>query len=221
MLNPEIIITEQKLKQDNWKIEEIIKVSHQMIEKFTEIEKQANSGDPELMNCLAILHFISCDYEKALYYFQNILKYDPNNFSIWNKIGATFALLKKTDKAQECYFKALDLKPNYVRGWANLAINFNINQDYPKASLFFLNSIALNPKARHLWSYLESTFISRGYSDGIKKINGFDVSKFSHEHNVHGFEELPKPEGMNYVDIFEKYNLNGCLNDWVQKFEKQ
>ena len=215
----ENLISEIKLKEDNWKTEDIIKISHKLIEKFTSIEKASQKEDVELMNCLAIVHFISCDYQKALFYFQKILKFDPNNYSIWNKIGATFALLKNTPKAQECYHKALDLKPNYIRVWANLAINFNMNKDYKNASMFFLNSLALNPKARHLWAYLEGTFISSGYTEGIKKMSNFDLENFKDMHNVHGFEDLPKPLSINYVDIFEKYNLNGCLNDWVKQFD--
>ena len=93
------MISEIKLKEDNWKTENIIKISHKLIEKFTSIEKASQKEDVELMNCfiikishkliekftsiekasqkedvelincLTILHFISCNYQKDLFYF--------------------------------------------------------------------------------------------------------------------------------------------------------
>ena len=39
-------------------------------------------------------------------------------------LGATLAHLGKADEAMECYHKALDIKPNYVRVWVNLGIAY-------------------------------------------------------------------------------------------------
>ena len=50
------------------------------------------------------------------------MKYDPSNYSLWNKLGATLAQLGRSDEAIEAYYKALELKPNYVRVWVNLGI---------------------------------------------------------------------------------------------------
>lgn len=38
------------------------------------------------------------------------------------------AMLKDIDSAKKCYHKVLELKPNYIRGWANLGINYNTNK---------------------------------------------------------------------------------------------
>ncbi len=50
------------------------------------------------------------------------MKSDPTNYSLWNKLGAALAHLGKPDEAIECYHRALEIKPIYVRVWVNLGI---------------------------------------------------------------------------------------------------
>ena len=71
---------------------------------------------------LAVLYFIARDYEKGVILFREALKLDPENYSLYNKLGATLAHLGRADEAMEAYHKALEIKPNYVRAWVNLGI---------------------------------------------------------------------------------------------------
>ncbi len=215
------VISEESLKKDEFTTEEIVKINQKMKEKFTKIEQMTKTNDTDLMNCLAVLHFISSDYTKALHYFKKALEKDPNNYSVLNKVGATYALLKNTNEALQYYHKSLSLKPNFTRGWANLAINYNINKNSKQATSFLLNSIALNPQARHLWSYLESIFITTKDKDSIFKMKDFNLNQFKDKHNVHGFSDLPAPDGMSYIEMFEKYNLTGSMDQWIKKYEVQ
>ena len=54
--------------------------------------------------------------------FREALAIEPDNYSLWNKLGATLAHLGKTEEALEAYYKSLEIKPNFVRVWANLGI---------------------------------------------------------------------------------------------------
>ena len=54
----------------------------------------------------------------------------------------------------DAYYKALDLKPNYVRVWVNLGIANAYKQNYKEAARFYLNALSFNPHADHLWNYL-------------------------------------------------------------------
>ena len=168
-----LISSENKLEKhystDLNKIENSEKYNEKMIEKFTNIEENLKQEDIELFYSLAILHFISTNYQKALSYFQKILKFDQNNYSIWNKIGATHAFLQNFEKAQKCYYKALYLKPNYIKCITNLAINYNSKEDYKNASIYLLNSIALNQKKENIWNYLESVLFLQKILKGLKK----------------------------------------------------
>ena len=54
--------------------------------------------------------------------FRGALQFDNQNYSLWNKLGATLAHLGRVDEAIESYHRALELKPNFVRVWVNLGI---------------------------------------------------------------------------------------------------
>lgn len=71
---------------------------------------------------MSVLHFIARDYDNSVILFQEALKHDNSNYSLWNKLGATLAHLGRAEEAIDAYHKALDLKPNYVRVWVNLGI---------------------------------------------------------------------------------------------------
>lgn len=216
----EFLVSEERLREDNWKVEEIDEINALLTEKFQLVKSQSKTNDPELNTCLAIMYFIKRDYQSALKYFEMVLERDPSNYSIWNKIGATYAYLKMPEKAQMCYHKALDYRPNYVRGWSNLAINYNLMKKYPEATGFFLNALSLNPNARHIWTYLESTLISGKHTEMLPKLMNKDLNEFKHLHNVHSFDELPKPT-VNYIEAFENYMLKANVDDWIAETKGQ
>ena len=186
-----------------------------LIEKFKLISSKSQSNDPELNSCLAIMNFINRDFQQALHHFEKALEHDPENYSIWNKIGATYAYLKMPEKAQMCYYKSLTYKPNYVRGWANLAINHKILNNHKDATGMFLNALSLNPQARHIWTYLESIFIDTKDDANLFKMSNKDINRFSDMHNIKSYSELPQPENTSYIKSFENYLLKDDIDAWV------
>jgi peroxin-5 len=83
-------------------------------------------------------------------------------------MGASLAHLGRPDEAILCYHKALDIKPNY------------------------LNALSFRPDAKHIWSYLQTTFMSMQRYDLIKLIGKQDPSLFN-EFDVMKVEDLPTP----------------------------
>lgn len=47
------------------------------------------------------------------------------------------------------------------------------------------------------------------------------VEKFEDMHNIHNYKQLPKPEGLNYLDMFGRYCLQSSLDNWIKSFEKK
>ena len=105
----------------NLNVDDIRTMNARLIEKF-ETAKSMNPQDPELATSLAVLYFVARDYAASVNLFNEALKYDTENYSLWNKLGATLAHLGRADEAIEAYNRALELKPNYVRAWVNLGI---------------------------------------------------------------------------------------------------
>jgi peroxin-5 len=122
-----------------------------------------------------VLYFIKRDFEISVGLFDRALKLDPSNYSLWNKMGASLAHLGRPDEAIHCYHKALDIKPNYVRVWVNLGI-----------------ALSFRPDAKHIWAYLQTTFMSMQRYDLIKLISQRDPSLFT-EFDVMKVEDLPTP----------------------------
>lgn len=212
-------ILEEKLLADDWKIEEIKGITDDLIQKF-EQAKTTNPKDIDLLTSLGVLYFIKREYQAAVEHFQETLNIDPNNYLLWNKFGAAIAHLGQNDVAQQAYFKALDNKPNYVRAWVNLAMAHGSNRDYQNSVNFYLNALALNPEANHIWSYLESSFICSEDIDKIPMLRNKDVTVFSGMYDIINAKELPVPENSSYVSMTEKYHLKDKAENWVNKFNK-
>lgn len=128
----------------------------QIARLFTEAS-QMNPEDADVHIVLGVLFNLSREFDRAMTSFQTALQLKPNDYSLWNKLGATQANSVQSSVAISayqqvncsmhryqhfskyhcfcffltvvlCFFfwygQALDLKPNYVRAWANMGISY-------------------------------------------------------------------------------------------------
>ncbi len=82
--------------------------------------------------------------------------------------------------------------------------------------MWLLNALSLNPKAKHIWSYLEAAWISDKDMESLKSLEHADVRAYESQHNVHGYDDLPEPEGNSYIGSFEKHLLKDSIDNWIQ-----
>ncbi|KAJ3055067.1 Peroxisomal membrane signal receptor PTS1 [Rhizoclosmatium hyalinum] len=73
---------------------------------------------------LGVLFNISGDHAKAMDCFQSCLASHPQDYQLWNKLGATLANSKDPSRALEAYTRALQLNPDFLRARYNVAIAY-------------------------------------------------------------------------------------------------
>ena len=208
-------ISQSEIKDKKWTGNEIMLVKKSIQEKFLAFQKK---DDPEWLYAFAVINYICQDFDEAKTLFKQAVEIDPNNYFLWNKLGAAHAKSKNLEETQAAYHQALNLKPNYLRSWINLAINYNSKKMYEQAASFILNSLALNPKSVNLWTNLENAFIMSGDHDALGEVYDRDISKFATKHNIHNFDDLPPPDGLDYLSLFSRYLLRDDLDSWIASF---
>lgn len=108
----------------------------------------------DVLEALGVVYNVSRDYDAAIHSFQKAVDIRPEDYQLWNKLGATLANSNQSSEALPAYLKALQIKPKYARAWLNMAISHSNLQNYDEAARCYLQTLSLNPRAIHCWSYL-------------------------------------------------------------------
>jgi tetratricopeptide (TPR) repeat protein len=93
------------------------------------------------VGALSVLLNISGEHEEAISLLQNSTTTLPNDYSIWNRLGATLANAQRYDEALLAYERALSLNPTYVRALYNMGVSYMNQSNYPKAVGFMVRAL--------------------------------------------------------------------------------
>eukprot|EP01038_Epipyxis_sp_PR26KG_P004868 gene4868-6820_t len=114
--------------------------------------------DLQIQIVLGVLYNVSMDYDAAVECFHRVVQQNPNDFSLLNKLAATFANGNRSEQALPYYMKSLQLRPTFARGWLNLGISHANMNNYSEAAKAYVQALHVNPNARHIWGYLRVVF---------------------------------------------------------------
>lgn len=110
-------------------------------------QRSPDQLDADVQTGLGVIFNISNDYGKAVDCFESALQIRPNDFGLWNKLGATLANGDRSAEAVEAYGRALELRPGYIRARYNLGISCINLKAYRDASEHFLAALKLQQLA--------------------------------------------------------------------------
>jgi Flp pilus assembly protein TadD len=152
-----------------------------------------NPKDSNLCLAMGVLAFIQRDFKEAKIHFQNGIRENPTDHTLWNKYGAALANNLEVEEAIKVYQTALDLRPNYVRTMANIGLAYRTLTRFEESVPYFLNALVLNPHASSVWRYIRSSFLQMNRMDAVEKLNLKDPNVFRSEFPMITRDQLPKP----------------------------
>ncbi|KAJ1557903.1 hypothetical protein HK096_004692, partial [Nowakowskiella sp. JEL0078] len=167
-----------------------------IISLFLEAARQ-NPGedlDEDVQAALGVVFNISQEYEKAVDCFEVALTKRPQDYLLWNKLGATLANSNNIPRAIDSYFNALEINPNYVRARYNLAIACIQMNQYREAAEHLLGALNVHSSGNNQMSKLEpnvnvmSTSVWNTLLQVVEgHLNRPDLAEFCYKQDLNAF----------------------------------
>ncbi|KAJ4483229.1 hypothetical protein J3R30DRAFT_3447079 [Lentinula aciculospora] len=117
----------------------------QLIQCLITMAQQSAVGqiDADIQIALAVLFNSNEEYAKAQDCFRAALSVRPDDWQLYNRVGATLANSGRAGEALEYYYQALDLNPAYVRARYNLGISCINLKRYNEGAQHILDALSL------------------------------------------------------------------------------
>ncbi|CAO3617820.1 unnamed protein product [Cunninghamella blakesleeana] len=144
--------------------------------------------DPDVQVGLGVLFYGGGELDKAIDCFQSAVNCRPDDYLLWNRLGATLANNGRSEDAVEAYQKALELCPTFVRARYNIGVSCLNIGCYKEAAEHLLTALSMHKRlngdegvkpSKNLWDMLRKALIMMGRRDlSEKAVPGGDINQF-------------------------------------------
>ncbi|KAG9097590.1 hypothetical protein FRC06_007384 [Ceratobasidium sp. 370] len=144
--------------------------------------------DADVQMALGVLLNTTEDYDKSQDCFRTALAVRPDDWLLFNRVGATLANSGSPAEAVPFYYKALELNPGYIRARYNLGIACMNLRRYDEAAQHLVDALVLQDSegvnsdrgvtSDSLWDTLRSTCLSLQRLDLAAICESRDIQKF-------------------------------------------
>ena len=133
---------------------------------------------------LGVAWYEKGDYEKAIKYYENAVRLNPDYAAAFNNLGVAYAKQGKFNLAMEYYRKATNINHNYAVAFNNIGVTFYKLSYLQKAVEYFEKAIEADAKYDRAYDYKVVTLMRKGERskafEFVNKIRGLKQKTLSH-----------------------------------------
>ncbi len=170
--NPEdaAFLFDSAISSDPLYIEPYLNMAKMFIEmkKFTSAEPYLRKIleiaplSAEALNLLGIITSVTERSEEAVKHFQDAIKSDANQYSVFSNLGTALRSIGDKKRAIIAFEKAAELNPNSISTMNNLGVLYREIKNYEKARYFLMRAIEFYPDNPFPYLNLSELYISQG-----------------------------------------------------------
>ena len=123
-------------------------------------DKLINGFNEKAVKC-----FSRGNYVDAIKYFNEVLKIDVSNFSAWNNLGQTYRANGKIKLAENCFMKAIAVKPSFPEPHMNLGLIYSSLGKFKKAISYYLRALEAREGYPQAYYNLAMSYVALGKID--------------------------------------------------------
>lgn len=165
--------------------------------KAAQLSPNKASMDADVQMGLGVLFYANEEFDKTIDCFKAALSIRPDDAVLWNRLGASLANSNRSEEAVDAYFKALQLKPTFVRARYNLGVSCINIGCYKEAAEHLLSGLSMHQvegvdtvstlnhnQSTSLTETLKRAFIAMERRDLLELIKpNMDLNQFRGEFN--------------------------------------
>src|SRR5262245_46691863 len=139
------------------------------LEKSLALKKKEGRNDPDLYRALGQAHVALNQYDRALPYFENLVRIQTNVSSNYYLLGVTYSNLNRADEAADAFQKAVKLDPKDSDSWYYLGAQNFRNGKLNDAIAALRFGLAADPKNVEMLGLLAESLLRQGAAETDEK----------------------------------------------------